>query len=358
MKILDKYIIRKFLGTFFFSILLIIVIVIVFDISEKVDDFIEKKAPFDAIVFDYYLNFIPYFINLFSALFTFIAVIFFTAKLAGNSEVIAILSGGVSFNRLLVPYMVSATVIALLTYVLTGWVIPPANKVRLDFENAYIKNPYHYNGRNIHRQISPGVYIYMESYNNIEKVGYRFSLEKIEKGKLSYKLMGEVIRWDSIQSKWTINQFFSREIKGAMEKIKSGMRMDTSLAFTPQDFNVRINNIETMNNRELSEFIELEKLRGSENIDFYLVEKHRRTAVPFANFILTLIGVSLSSQKVRGGIGLRLGVGLALSFSFILLMQISTTFAINAGFSPLIAVWIPNIIFAALGIWLYRKAPK
>src|SRR5262249_32755013 len=183
MGILDRYIIRKFLGTFFYAIALIVVIAVIFDASEKMDDFIEKQAPLKAILIDYYLNFIPYFANLFSPMFVFIAVIYFTSRMASNTEIVAILNGGMSFNRMMRPYFMAAAFIALLTFYLNGWVIPHANKIRLEFEYSYIKNPFTLKERNIHRQIKPGTLIYMESYNARENIGFRFSLEKIKEGK-------------------------------------------------------------------------------------------------------------------------------------------------------------------------------
>lgn len=358
IKIIDKYIIGKFLGTFFFAIGLVILISIVFDISEKIDDFLEKKAPLKEIVFNYYLNFIPYFINLFSPLFIFISVIFFTSKMAMQTEIIAILNSGISFRRLLAPYLAAATILAALSFYLNGWVIPHANIERLAFENTYIKNPYVLRTRNIHRQISPDNFIYFESYNNRENIGYQFSYEKFEKGKLIYKLMAERIRWDSVTTKWEIENYFIREIDSLKEKITKGTTLDTNFAFSHVEFNRRINYIEAMDNKELNAFIVQEKMRGAENVAFYEVEKYRRSAYPFATFILTIMGVSLSSRKVRGGIGLQLGAGILLSFTYILFMQVTTTFATNGSMSPIIAVWIPNIVFAAISIYLVGKAPK
>jgi lipopolysaccharide export system permease protein len=358
MKILDFYIIRKFLGTFFFSLTLIISIAVVFDISEKLDDFLEKKAPLHAIIFDYYLNFIPFFSNLFSPLFVFIAVIFFTAKMANNTEIVAILNSGVSFKRLMFPYFLSATVIAGIAYYMNGWVIPPANKERLQFEEAYIRNQFVYKARHIHRQIKPGEFIYFDSFNNIDKIGYRFSYEKIKGKQLYYKLMSDRILWDSITGKWQVENYFIRHINGMNERIESGVSLDTSFDFHPSEFSRRLNNIETMNNRELDDFIREEQLRGSENVVFYLVEKHKRIALPFATFILTLIGVALASRKVRGGIGLQLGAGITLSFSYILFMQISNTFATNGSLPAAVAVWIPNFIYAIIGGVLMKYAPK
>ncbi|MDP4267592.1 MAG: LptF/LptG family permease [Bacteroidota bacterium] len=358
MKKLDLYIIKKFLGTFFFAIILIITIVIIFDISEKVDDFIQKQAPLKAIIFDYYLNFIPYFVNLFSPLFTFISVVFFTAKLASNTEIIAILASGISFRRLLRPYIYSSLILAVMSFYLSNFVIPPANRKRLEFENTYINSKARCTEKNIHKQIRPGTFIYLESFNSSSNTGYKFTIEKIKEGKLSYKLAADFINWDSIKCKWQINNYKIRRINGMIESMTSGNRLDTTINLTPYEFIRKKNNIETMNYAELNKFIAEERLKGSENIEFYLVEKHKRIAFPFATLVLTLIGVSLSSRKVRGGIGMHIGTGLTISFSFILFMQVSTTFATNGNLSPFISVWIPNLIFGALGIYLLRTAPK
>lgn len=358
VKILDIYIIKKFLGTFLFALGLIVCIAVVFDISEKVDDFIERHAPLKAIAFDYYLNFIPYFANLFSPLFVFISVIFFTSKMAGQTEIIAILNSGISFNRFLRPYIISATVIAIASFYLNNWVIPHANLVRLQFENIYIKNPYVYRGRNIHRQIKPGEFVYFESYDNKANTGFMFSLEKFEEGKLVTKLMADRITWDSLTQKWNIENYTIRHINGMTEELKKGIRLDTVLSIHPSEFNRRMNFIEAMDFSELNTYIKEEKQRGSEVIPFYEVEKYRRTSYPFATFILTLIGVAISSKKVRGGVGLQLGAGILLSFTYIMFMQVSTTFATNGNLPAVVAVWIPNFVYAAIAIYLLRKAPK
>ncbi|MEE4176447.1 MAG: LptF/LptG family permease [Bacteroides sp.] len=358
MKKIDWYIIKKFLGTFFFAMALIILIVIVFDFSEKIDDFIEKQAPLREIIFSYYLNFIPYFVNLFSPLFTFIAVIFFTSRLATNTEIVAMLSAGISFRRLMVPYLISAILLGMLSFYLANIIIPPANKRRLDFEAVYVKNPATFRERNIHMQIRPGVFIFLESYNDRSNMGWRFSLEKIEEGELVYKLSADNIRWDSINGSWGIENYYLRTIDGLQEELRFGNRLDTVLPFTPRDFIQNLKEMETMNFSELRDYIRNERLKGSENVKFYEVEMYRRAAFPFATLVLTLICVALSSRKVRGGIGLHLGAGLAFSFAFILFMQISTTFATKGNLSPLLSVWIPNIIFGLVGIYLYQRAPK
>lgn len=358
MSKLDRYIIKKFLGTFFFSIALILLIVVVFDISEKIDDFIEKSAPINEIVFKYYLNFIPFFGNLFSPLFTFVAVIFFTSKLAGNTEIIAMLGSGMSFNRLLRPFILSATTIAILSLVLGNFIIPKANIERLDFENTYIKNPYNNRDKDIHMQISPGQFIYVQSYNTKRNIGYRFSLEKFEDGQLSEKFFANYIEWNKEKKQWIANDYFSRKINRLSEQIEEGEQRQLSINLSPDDFNYRKSNVETMNFFQLNQFIDEERMKGSKHLVFHIVEKQKRLAFPFATIVLTLVAVAMASRKVRGGIGLHLGAGLLISFAYILFMQVSTTFATNGDLSPVIAVWIPNILFSALGIYLLQKAPK
>ncbi len=358
-KIIDLYIIRKFLGTFFFSIIIILSIAIIFDVSEKIDDFIENGAPFKEVVFDYYLNFIPYFAVLFSSLFTFISVIFFTSKMAYNTEIIAILSSGVSFRRMLLPYMFSAAIIALFAYTFSNFVIPRATAVRLDFEEKYIQShPVNFDRKNIHRQIQPGIFIYMESYSNYSKTGYNFSIEKYTDGKLVSKMMADQIAWDSTNNAWIVRRYYIRDIDGMHEKLSEGNTIDTVLNMYPSDFNRRLNVVESMSKNELNEFIKVAKMQGETNVTSYLIEKYRRTAFPFSTFILTLIGVAVSSRKVRGGIGMQLGAGLGLSFGYILFMQFSSQFSISGTLPPLLAVWVPNIIFSVVAIFLYKMAPK
>ena len=331
---------------------------VVFDISEKVDDFFESEAPLRAILFDYYLNFIPYFGNLFSPLFTFIAVIFFTSKMASNSEIISILTSGVSFNRFLRPFLLSAVLLCVLSFVLGNFIIPASNQLRLDFEYEYLKSPYKNRDKDIHMQIEPGTFIYIESYNIQKNIGYKFSIENFEKNELKKKLYSSYIEWDEQKEKWTIYNYIEREINGLYEEINEGEQKDTILNLRPKDFNFRLSMVETMNYYELNSFIDKEKMKGSKNLVFHLIEKHKRIAFPFATIILTLVAVAMASRKVKGGIGLHLGIGLLISFSYILFMQISTTFATNGDLSPIVAVWIPNLMFSLLAIYLLRKAPK
>jgi lipopolysaccharide export system permease protein len=355
---IDQYIIKKYLGTFFLAIALIISISIIFDISENIDDFITKNAPLKAIVFDYYLNFIPYYANLFSALFTFIAVIFFTSKMAYNSEIIAILASGVSYKRLMRPYMVASGVIALMSWILGNFVIPSATEARVNFRNRYIDNEFVNVDKNIHRQLEPGMYVYMQSYNNKYDVGYKFSIDKFDGKKLVKKLMAESIKWDRDKKKWTIQNYYLRDMTGPQEIVTSGLVKDTTLRMLPSDFGQQNCKEETMGYFQINNYIADLKLRGVDNVARYEQEKYRRTAGPISTFILSVIGVSLASRRMRGGLGVQLGIGLLLSFSYIMFMQVSTIFAVKVGFNPLLAVWLPNFIYAGIAIGLYRWASK
>tara|TARA_E500000331_G_C17271251_1_gene719348 strand:- start:1261 stop:2337 length:1077 start_codon:yes stop_codon:yes gene_type:complete len=358
VKKLDWYIIKKFLSTFFFTISLILVIVIVFDISEKIDDFLDSEAPLEAIIFDYYLNFIPFFANLFSPLFIFISVIFFTSKMANNTEVIAILNSGMSFWRFLLPFMIVAILLASASFVLGNFVIPPANTTRIDFENKYIKNKFRFKRKDIHLQLQKGQYAYMESYNSTKDIAYKFALENIQDGQLQSKLNANYIIWDSTSGKWQVNKWQIREFLDEKEKLSKGGKLDTLINLKPSDFKTRLSKVETMNYFELNDYIKEEEIKGTANIVFHKIEMHKRIAFPFASIILTIIGVSVASRKTRGGIGLHLGAGLLISFSYILFMQISTTYATNGNLSAALAVWIPNIIYTILGGILLIKAPK
>jgi|WetSurSiteA1Bulk_404760.scaffolds.fasta_scaffold04745_3 lipopolysaccharide export system permease protein len=356
---LDWYIIRKFLGTFFFTIGLIVAIAVIFDLSEKIDDFLENNAPFHKIIFDYYLNFIPYFAVLFSPLFTFITVIYFTSRMAYNTEIIAILSSGVSFNRLLVPYFVSAFALTVFAFTLNNYVIPHANARKLAFEELYYHNsPKVVRQRNIHKQIEPGLYVYLENFNTMNNSGRRFSMEKFKNGELQSKLFADEISWDSTKAKWHLRNYYIRNFHKDTQTLTQGNSTDTIIALTPEEFRRRDNAVEAMNLGELNRFIKEQKLQGGPDIELYLIEKHRRFSFPFSAFILTLIGVSVSSKKVKGGIGMQLGIGLLISFSYIVFMQFSSQFAISGAFSPFIAVWIPNLLFAIISVFIYRLAPK
>jgi len=358
LKTFDYYIIKKFLGTFFFTLILILGISIIFDLTEKIDDFIQNQAPLKAIIFDYYMNFIPYFANLYSGLFLFISVIFFTSKMAFNSEIIALLGSGVSFRRLMVPYMVSALIVFLLMLYLGHIVIPPANKKMIDFQLTYVKKRTTNRDKNIHRQIEPNIYIYIERYDPSNDLGKKFTIERYENNKLVSKLSSDFIRWDRERKVWTVTNYMIRDIIDNNEIIKTGASKDTTLAMVPDEFKTKKEDVEIMNYFELRDFITQQKLRGVSSLEQYEVEGHRRTAVPFSVFILTLMGASLASRKIRGGIGLHIGLGLALSFTYIMFLQIAKVFALSGAVSPFIAMWIPNLVFSVIAFFIFRWASK
>jgi lipopolysaccharide export system permease protein len=359
LKMLDMYVIRKFLSSFLLSIALILSIAVIFDLSEKIDDFLESGASLKAILFDYYLNFIPYFAVLFSSLFAFIAVIYFTSRMAYNTEIIAILNSGMSFRRLLLPYMISATLIAVASFYLSDQVIPEANKVKLAFEEQYVKKrPVRFKTTNFHRQIEPGVYVYLQNYSNVSKVGYQFTIEKFEDGQLVSKMFADQIRWDTASNKWEARRYYIRTIDGLHETLEEGRVIDTTLAMHPDDFQMRLNIVETMSLKELDEFITKQRMQGETNVTAYLIERHNRIAFPFSTFILTLIGVAVSSRKLRGGIGLQIALGVVISFVYILFQQFSKQFAIGGLLPVMLAVWLPNIFFLIVALFLMRLAPR
>lgn len=356
---LDRYIIVKFLGTYFFAIALIISIAVVFDINENIDKFINNNAPVKAIIFDYYMNFIPYFSNLFSPLFVFIAVIFFTSKMAENSEIIAMMSTGMSFKRLMRPYMISAAIIAALTYGLGAYVIPEGNVTRLDFEDKYRKKKKQDFVRNVQLEVDSGVIAYLGRYDGKTNTAYSFSLDKFVDKKLVSHLTAKraVYDTDSVH-KWELKDYMIREMDGMREKITNGKQLDTIIKMQPQDFLIMKGQQQTMTSPELKEYIANQKRRGFANIKEFEIEYHQRIAMSFAAFILTSIGLSLSSKKVKGGMGMNLGIGLALSFSYILFQTVSATFTVNGNTPPIVSVWIPNILYTIIAVYLYRKAPK
>ena len=359
MKIIDKYIIKRFLSSFALAIALLLLIIIAFDVSEKIDNFIDKHASLYDIIFKYYFNFIPYFINLFSPLFVFISVVFVTSKMAGNTELIAILTGGISFKRLLIPFVLTGMFLAVFSFILQNFLIPPANAVRLDFEYNYIRKNKPQGARNIHMQMSPGEYVYMESFNFKSNRAMMFTLETIDfKSGMSRKLWANMAVYDSLSGKWQLTEVYDRYINDSVEKLRYLPKLDTTLAILPKDFNKDMENVDVMNFFELNKHIAKQKMRGADNIKQLEVERHRRIAFPFATVILTIIGVAVSSRKTRGGTGLHIGIGLSLSFAFILLMQIRSTFATNGNLHPMLAVWIPNIIFMGIAYLLVKWAPK
>ena len=359
--ILDWYIIKKFIGTYIYAILLIISIAIVFDFNENLSKFTQYHAPWRAIIFDYYANFIPYYSNLFSPLPVFIAVIFFTSKLAGNSEIIAMLAAGVSIKRLMRPYMLSCVVIAGLTFYLNSFVIPHGTVIRQNFETLYRNSKKNTSAEDIQLFVAKNTTAYIQNYDDQYKRGYGFSLVKIKNKKIVSHLTAMEIQYDTIADSkyhWKLSNWKIRTLKGLKEHIQSGATKDTVLLMEPTDLVYSKGQQETFTSPELLDYISKQTSRGSGNVVQYEVEFHKRIAMSFSSFILTIIGLTLSSRKRKGGMGLSLGIGLALSFSYIMLQTVSATFAIQDNTPPMLAAWIPNIIFAIVAYFCYRHAPS
>ncbi len=357
LKILDLFILKKFLTTFFFAIMILAVIACVIDYSQKVDDFVENKAPMGEIAF-YFLNFIPHITALLFPLFIFIATIFFTSKMAYRTEIIATLAAGVSFQRFLRPYVIGSVLLGLLSLFVNHWVVPIANKNISDFHVKYIWSKKIATDNNVHFRLDPHTYVYIEGYNFTEGFGRKLTVETVDGTYLKEKLTADKAYYDSTKKIWKLEKVIIRKNNGLKESIDQYPELKRKFAFAPSDLDDDNRVKETMTTPELIRYTEREKLRGRENINFYLIELHKRTAQPFAGFILTIIGACIASRKVRGGSGLHLAVGIIISALYMLFLQFSQTFSTNAGLSPLIAVWIPNLLFSVLAIRLFFKQIK
>lgn len=360
-KILDRYILGKFLATYFFAIAMIIVVVVLFDYVEKIDNFTANHAPLKAILFDYYLNFIPFFINQFSGLFTFIACIFFTSKMAYQTEIVAMLSGGMSFRRLMWPYFLGALFIGSLSLMLNLWLIPLSQRHIVDFDRQYVKK----NGRgqqyerHIYRQIEPGTFAYIRGYNDAAQQASFLALEHCYSGTMTRSLEASDVKFNPETKRWTAPRYTKREFDSlGVEKFEQFRNLDTLINLEVTELGEINAYIQTMNISELNRFLDQQRAKGSDSINIIEVEKHTRYAYPLSTFILTLIGVSLSSRKVRGGTGLHIGIGTGLCFSYILFNRFFEEFAKSGSLPPGLAVWLPNIIYLGIAVYLYQKAPK
>lgn len=371
LTIIDKYILKKFLGTFVFSISLILAIFIVFDIKEKIQTFVTDNIPLEEIIIDYYCMFIPVYGNMFSPLFTFISIIFFTSKMAHRTEFVAILSSGAGFNRILKPYLIGAFIIGFGSLLLNHFVIPLAQKKKIGFEDKWINNNYVSDDKNIHKIIGPNKVLYIESYDNKRNTAYKVSVEQFVNNRQTYILKADKMSWDTIGKQWILFNAFERQVtqqerldtltfqKPIHKEIhKTYDTLRLKIDFTPADMWRYESKIEVMTYFELKDYIVREKLKGSNMIEFFEVEQYRRTSFPFATFILTIIGVAISSRKVRGGVGIQIALGLFLSCIYIMLMYIFTTIATTGFASPALAVWTPNIIFSFVAFYFYKTAQQ
>ncbi|GAB3975170.1 LptF/LptG family permease [Spirosoma terrae] len=358
MKLLDGYILKRFLQTYLFVVIVIVLVVVMIDYTEKVDNFHKTNAPAGEILWNYYLNFIPYWANYISPLMVFIATVFLTSRLAARTEIIAILSSGVSFVRLLFPYVLGASVLAVLTYFMVNYIIPKANKTRIAFEIKYINEAYTYSHRNVHIKIAPDVYAYLESYNNLSNTGYKFTLERIEGNLLKQKLTADRIEWDAKKKKWGVYDYTIRTINGQEELLTPGTRIDTTLNLKPDDFSSDFNLYETLTRPELNQRIDILRSRGSDGVETYLLEKYSRDTRPFAILILTVIGVIMSARKSRRGVGWQVALGFFLAFTYLLFFMLAKGIAESGNLNPVLAVWLPNLIFTLIGVFLYNTIPR
>lgn len=359
MKILDRYIIKKFLITFFFAIFLLSAIAIVIDITEKIDEFIDNQAPLHAIVVDYYLNFIPWIGLMLAPIFVFISVVYFTSRLTANTEVICMLNGGVSFYRLLFPYLFTAVLLAMLFAYYNHELLPKNNKVKIKFEEQYASKKNQRSADiNYHFQIGKDTFIYTQSFDINANTGFKFTLEEIKNKVQRYKFTSENMSWDTTAKKWRMRNWTFRKSLGNRDSIGKGMDSLMALPVTAKEYAKQNYDIETMTTKELKQFIIDQKHKGNENVKIYEVEKFRRTAIPFSTIILTLIAVAMTTKKVRNGMGLYIVAGMLLSGAYIIIQQFSTVFATKGNLDPLIAVWIPNIIFGIIAALLIKRAPK
>lgn len=335
-----------------------VLIAVVFDVVEKLEDFISKKVTLREIVLDYYLNFIPFFAVLFTPLFVFVSVVFFTSRLAYRNELVALLNAGITFRRLLVPYLLTGLIITLLNILANHWFLPAANRQRLAFTNTYIGWRQHNPDRHVHMQVAPNQFMYMENFTVSDSTGYRFAYEIFDRYQLVYKLRAERIHWNAELKSWELKNYAERRLGPAYEQLRYGKDTVVAYAFTPSDLKKDRHAMETLNARQLNERIAELRMRGAANVAAYEVEKHRRTSFPFAIPILTLLGVSMSARKMRGGIGLQVGLGILLAFAYLLFLQFSQTFATSGALPAWLAVWVPNILFFLLTLMLLLRAPR
>jgi lipopolysaccharide export system permease protein len=358
LKIIDRYIIKKFVTTFLFSTGLFSLIAIFIDISEKFDDFLKKKPPFLDIVFDYYVYFLPWFYGLFGPIFVFLSCMFFNSRLAQNTEIIPILNSGTSFMRFLRPYIVGATLLVILFLFLNTTIIPISDKNRYEFEDKWIRDNKKTSTQNIHVQIQPGTILYMESFNYVDSTGVNVNIERVENNKLVQRIYATKISWNKEKEMWSLENYIQRTFTASETSVHKGFAKDTTLPIKPSEFIIKSQFISAMTNPELNEYIRIEKQKGSSNINAYLVELYRRIAGAISFYPLTLLAVAISSRKQRGGIGLHLGIGIFLTLFYLLSVQIFHTFGMSNVLSPAVAVWSPVVLFTTLAIGLLIKSPK
>jgi lipopolysaccharide export system permease protein len=372
MKLLDQYILKRFLSTFFFVVLILLAVITVIDLTDKMDKF-AKAGVTGGQIAGYYLDYISWIGSFITPITIFIAAVYVCAQMAGRTEIIAILSSGVSFRRFLLPFFVGSLVVAIISFVLNGWVIPNSNKNRLAFELQYLKNKYYFDQRNVHIQVAPDTYLYMQSYNNHNNTGYHFTLEKFKDNRLIEKLSASRIEWDTTKHKWRLRDWSIKKVdaifdttRGAYanmvnaipDSLRAGKEKDTTLVIHPKEFENDYRKYDGLTLNELNDYIRTLRARGSTGVEVYEVEKYTRYSSPFSIFILTFMGAIVASRKSRGGTGLQIALGFLLSFIFILFFILFRTFAENGSLPPAISVWIPNIIFGFISLGMYKYVPR
>ncbi len=357
MKTLDWYIIKKFLGAFFFIVLMLVTIVCIIHLTEQNEKFIESRLS-AADIAGYYVNYAPYIANMLTPITVFIAVVFITSKLATHTEIIAMLSSGISFLRIIRPYLIGSTFIAVLSFFLSGWIIPNSNKERIAFETQYLKKVGTSLRENIHIKVGPESYLYMYNFNNHSKVGYDFTLETIRENDLAEKLYARRIEWVDTLEKWQLKDWTLHSFNGAQESFSSGEALDTMLRIHPKDFDTDYLLFESLTLTELNQKIDELALRGADDIFIYKIEKYIRLMSPFTVIILTFIGLFVASKKSRGGSGFQIALGFFIAFIFIILYTFSRSLAEAGSMNEIVAVWLPNIIFTVVGFFLYKNTPK
>lgn len=358
MKKIDWYILKQFLYTFFYVVIILCFVIVVIDYAEKNDKFIKHNLSFEEIR-NYYFSFIPFIASLITPITAFVATVYVTANLSIRSEIIALLSSGFSLKRIMLPYLYGGIIIAIMSFLLNGWILPKANKSRVNFEVSYIKNPYYFSKNNVHFKISDETYLYLERYDNNLEVGNNVSIEKFTNNLLKERLIGRQLVWDSEDKIWKIKSWQLRILNGdGNEEITSGLQLDTALLINPSDFDNNYKLNETLTLTELNKYIDLLKLRGSDTVVLYEIEKYIRYTQPFTILILILIGVIVSSRKSRQGTGILITLGFLFAFSFIIFFVMSRAFAENGSLNPLFAIWIPNLVFILIGIIMYRIIPR
>ncbi|MBS1487167.1 MAG: LptF/LptG family permease [Bacteroidetes bacterium] len=363
MKLLDRYIIQKVLATFFFVMMILVAVITVIDITEKVDKFNDHHLSM-SVILGYYLDFIPWISGLLTPIICFIAIVYVTSRLAAHTEIIAMLSSGISFRRFLVPYFIASSVIAILSFIFNGWIIPHSNRDRLNFEMTYFQNRFYFERRNVHMQTAPNVFLFIQNYNNQSNIGYQFSLEKFKDNKLIEKLTADNITWDSVKRKWILNQWVRKNIDNIFEAhptenvAERGYKLDTTLIITPKDFENDAHQYDGMTIPELSKHIEQVRFRGATGVEAYETERHIRFAAPCTTFVLVFMGVLVSARKSRGGTGFQVALGFSLAFIFILFFTMTRTFAETGSLSPFLAAWLPNIVFGVISLTMYKYVPR